>query len=225
MTNGTTGQLLKRALDVVASIGLLVLFSPLLVVVYVLVHTFLGRPVLFRHERPGRHARPFHLIKFRTMTNETDASGRLLPDSQRLTALGRFLRSTSVDELPELLNVLKGDMSLVGPRPLLTRYTAYFREAERCRFDVRPGITGLAQVRGRNDLSWDTRIAADVWYVRNWSLWLDLKILALTALQVVSRRGLQVDPGSVMKDLDEERRQSESVALDEGEDELAEIHS
>ncbi|MBN1640890.1 MAG: sugar transferase, partial [Anaerolineae bacterium] len=150
--------------------------------------------------------KPFTLIKFRTMTDARDADGKLRPDAERLTPLGRFLRSTSLDELPELLNVIRGEMSLVGPRPLLMRYDPYFRASERSRFLVRPGITGLAQVSGRNDLPWDERIAADVRYVDECSLGLDLAVLFSTAWQALRREGLRVDPGTNMLDFDEERR-------------------
>lgn len=146
------------------------------------------------------------MYKFRTMTDAMDNSGNLLPDSQRLTRVGRFLRSTSLDELPELFNVLKGDMSLVGPRPLLMRYMPYFTSRERLRFSVRPGITGLAQVSGRNTLPWDDRLELDVQYVEKWSLKLDWHILWLTLRHVLQKRGVEVDPRSVMLDLDEERR-------------------
>lgn len=196
----------KRLLDLAcAAFGLLV-FSPVLAVVATLVRLRLGTPVLFRQQRPGLHAQPFALLKFRTMTNRRDNSGDLLPDTQRLTRIGAFLRATSLDELPELWNVLRGEMSLVGPRPLLMRYTPYFTAPERIRFVVRPGITGLAQVSGRNDLNWDARIAADVEYVRRLSFSLDMEIIARTVLGVLARRGLQVDPGAAMLDFDEERR-------------------
>lgn len=196
----------KRLLDFAsATFGLLV-FSPVLAVVAILVRLRLGTPVLFRQQRPGLDTKPFTLLKFRTMTDMRDNSGALLPDTQRLTKMGAFLRETSLDELPELWNVIRGEMSLVGPRPLLMRYTPYFTVPERIRFAVRPGITGLAQVSGRNDLNWDARIAADVEYVRRLSFFLDLEIIARTVLGVLARRGLQVDPGATMLDFDEERR-------------------
>lgn len=196
----------KRVLDIIiASLGL-ILALPLILLTTLLVRYFIGAPVLFCQERPGYNGNLFVLCKFRTMTNELDASGNLLPDTQRLTAFGKFLRKTSLDELPELFNVLKGDMSLVGPRPLLKRYYPYFTEEEKVRFSMKPGITGLAQVMGRNDLSWDKRIAADIKYVEQCSLTLDMQLLISTGWRVVSRHGLQVDPGSVMLDFDEERR-------------------
>jgi len=154
----------------------------------------LGVPVLFRQRRPGLHGQPFTLLKFRTMTGARDAAGNLLPDAERLTPLGRFLRATSLDELPELLNVLKGEMSLVGPRPLLLEYLTRYTPEQARRHDVRPGITGWAQVNGRNALSWEHKFALDVWYVDHVSLGLDLKILVLTALRVLARQGIS-QPG------------------------------
>jgi len=168
----------------------------------------MGRPVLFRQTRPGLHARPFDILKFRTMRNAHDASGRPLSDEDRLTWLGRFLRATSLDELPELLNVLRGDMSLVGPRPLLTRYLSSYTLKERVRFLVRPGITGLAQISGRNDLPWDERLATDVSYVENLSIREDVRILALTVARVLMRSGVQTNPSGSMLDLDVERQQA-----------------
>src|SRR5690606_21072813 len=150
---------MKRIFDVVVSISLLVVLSPLLILLALLIRIKLGSPVLFRQTRPGKNTKPFDMVKFRTMTNERGADGKLLPDKERLTSFGRFLRSTSLDELPELWNVLKGDMSLVGPRPLLMEYLGYYTDEEMLRFSVRPGITGLAQVNGRNETTWDARLA------------------------------------------------------------------
>lgn len=195
----------KRALDVLGSgIGLVIL-SPILLVLALLVWICHGRPVLYRQARPGLRGKLFTVCKFRTMTDARDEAGELLPDSERLTWLGRLLRKSSLDELPELWNVLKGEMSLVGPRPLLREYLPYFTEREQQRHSVRPGITGLAQVSGRNLLDWDDRLELDVQYVENWSTWLDLKILVLTLVHLVHRKGLVVDPGSVMLNLDEAR--------------------
>ena len=196
----------KRVFDLVITLPVLVVVSPALLGIGLLVRLKLGSPVLFRQERPGLNGRLFKIAKFRTMTDEHDAGGDLLPDAQRLMKLGRILRSTSLDELPELFNVLKGEMSIVGPRPLLMRYYPYFTEDERIRFTVKPGITGLAQISGRNDLSWDQRIASDVRYVKELSFALDLHIMILTLWRVISRHGLQVDPGATMLDFDEERR-------------------
>lgn len=198
----------KRTLDVCAALLGLLLLSPVLLAVMLAVAIVLGPPVFFRQERPGYRGRRFTLLKFRTMTDVCDAEGVLLSDAKRLTRFGRFLRATSLDELPELINVLRGEMSLVGPRPLLLRYLPYFSTEERRRFEVRPGITGLAQVAGRNDLSWDLRIGRDVTYVERCSLGLDLKILFLTLWKVFLREGLRVDPASSMLDFDEERRRA-----------------
>lgn len=196
----------KRAVDVIVAAVGLAAFAPLMGAIALLVWRRFGRPVIFTQARAGRDAREFDIRKFRTMLDSRDDSGALLPDTERLTRLGAGLRATSLDELPELWNVLKGDMSLVGPRPLLLRYTPVLTDEELLRFSVRPGITGLAQVNGRNDSSWTTRLVQDVWYVRNWNLSLDLKILALTAVQVLRRQGVVIDPGSVMLDLDVERQ-------------------
>lgn len=201
----------KRLLDIIYASIALVMLLPVMVVIGFLVRSRLGTPVLYRQQRPGLQGRPFTLIKFRTMTDGRDENGVLLPDTQRLTANGRFLRKTSLDELPELWNVLTGEMSLVGPRPLLPRYTPYFTEEERLRFTVRPGITGLAQVSGRNNLSWDARIAADVEYVRRLSFRLDMQILFLTLKTTLMREGLGVDPGAAMLDFDVERRQRMAI--------------
>ena len=181
---------MKRVIDLILGIVLFVVLFPVLLIVAFLVRVMLGSPVLFRQTRPGRNARPFELIKFRTMTDEKDAKGELLPDSQRLSAFGRMLRATSLDELPELWNVLKGDMSLVGPRPLLMEYLDLYTSEQSRRHEVRPGITGWAQVSGRNALSWEDKFALDVWYVDNQSLWLDLKILLMTIMKVVKRDGV-----------------------------------
>lgn len=204
---------LKHVLDIIVATLVLIVISPVLLLLAVLVRCMLGTPVLFRQRRPGWHGIPFTLYKLRTMTNALDATGNLLPDGQRLTSFGRFLRSSSLDELPELINVIKGEMSLVGPRPLLMRYYPFFTEEEKVRFSVRPGITGLAQVSGRNDLSWDSRIAADVEYVRTCSLRLDMEILIKTGLAVFVRHGIQVDPGATMLDFDEERRRRASDSI------------
>ena len=196
----------KRLFDVAVSAAALVVLTPVLLLLATLVRCLLGAPVLFRQRRSGRGRRPFTILKFRTMTDERDAAGALLPDSRRLTRFGRLLRSTSLDELPELWNVLKGEMSLVGPRPLLPRYDSYYSEEERRRFDLLPGITGWAQINGRNDLAWDDRLACDVWYAGAYSFGLDLKILCLTVFKVLRRDNVQADPGATFGALDEERR-------------------
>ena len=195
----------KRVGDIVgAALGLVILSAPI-AALSIAVRCILGSPVFFRQIRPGRYGEPFELIKFRTMTDATDESGALLPDRERLTPFGRILRSTSADELPSLWNVLRGDMSLVGPRPLLSRYTDYFTEEESLRLELRPGITGQAQTNGRNTASWDLRLADDVRYVRNLSVWLDLRILGRTMTRVFRRSGVVEDPESIMANLDVER--------------------
>ena len=180
----------KRALDAAGSAVLLVLFSPLILAVGLLVRSTLGSPVLFRQQRPGLGGHPFTLLKFRTMADVADASGEPRPDTERLTRVGSFLRRWSLDELPGLWNVLRGDMSLVGPRPLLTRYLARYTPEQARRHEVRPGITGWAQVNGRDEQTWAQRFALDVWYVEHVSFLLDLKIGALTAWKIVSREGV-----------------------------------
>ena len=181
---------MKRAMDLVGALAALVLLSPIVVVLCILVRSKLGSPVFFRQVRPGIEGRPFKMVKFRTMTDERGPDGALLPDDQRLTGLGAWLRSTSLDELPELFNVLKGDMSLVGPRPLLMDYLSLYNDRQARRHEVRPGITGWAQINGRNALSWEEKFELDVWYVDNRSLWLDIKILFKTVLQVLKRDGI-----------------------------------
>jgi lipopolysaccharide/colanic/teichoic acid biosynthesis glycosyltransferase len=201
---------MKRLLDAVVSAVALAILAVPMAVVAILIRKKLGSPVVFKQMRPGRDGRLFEMYKFRTMTDARDAEGRLLRDGERLTKFGSLLRSTSVDELPELWNVLKGQMSLIGPRPLLTRYSEYFTEEENLRTVVRPGITGWAQVHGRNTASWDERLAHDVWYVKNYSLGLDAKILFLTIQKVFRRQGVVVDPESIMKNLDDERREAKT---------------
>jgi len=180
----------KRAFDLFVATSVLIVLSPLLVAIAVVVRIFLGSPVLFRQVRPGYKARPFTCLKFRTMTDKRDAKGQLLSDAERLTPLGQFLRSTSLDELPELINVIRGDMSLVGPRPLLMQYLGRYTPEQMRRHDVVPGITGWAQINGRNAASWEQKFAYDVWYVENRSFWLDLKILALTLWKTLQREGI-----------------------------------
>ncbi len=203
----------KRLFDVLVSVTALVVLSPLLVLIAILVRVFLGSPVLFRQTRSGHQQKPFTILKFRTMTDERDAAGNSLSDSVRLTPLGRFLRATSLDELPELVNVVCGDMTLVGPRPLHNRYDAWYRAEEMKRFDVRPGITGWAQINGRNALSWDRRFEYDVWYVGACGFWLDLKILFLTVGKVVRRENVQVNTDLTVPSLDDERREQKADSL------------
>lgn len=184
----------KRLVDLLLSALLLVLLSPLLLLLALLVWIEIGKPILFKQQRPGLHGQPFALLKFRTMTDDQDAEGRLLPDAARLTRLGRFLRGVSLDELPELINVLRGEMSLVGPRPLLVQYLERYTPEQMRRHEVRPGITGWAQVNGRNAITWEEKFALDVWYVDHRSFWLDLQILALTLWKVIIREGIS-QPG------------------------------
>ena len=187
-------KLIKRAFDVAASASGLALTAPVLAATAVALRASVGSPVLFRHQRPGLHGKPFTLYKFRTMTEERSSDGRLLPDDQRLTSVGRLVRSLSLDELPQLWNVLKGDMSLVGPRPLLMQYLERYSPQQARRHEVRPGITGWAQVHGRNTVEWERKFELDVWYVDHWSLALDAKILFRTALSVIRREGIS-NPG------------------------------
>lgn len=184
---------MKRIFDLVAaSFGLLVM-SPVILFVAFLVRIKLGSPVFFIQVRPGKDGMPFEMIKFRTMINDIDQYGNLLPDSHRMTSLGVFLRSTSLDELPELINVLKGDMSLVGPRPLLMEYLSLYSREQYRRHEIRPGVTGWAQVNGRNLISWDDKFKLDVWYVDNRTFWLDLKIIFLTVKKVLLRDGISAE--------------------------------
>lgn len=184
----------KRGFDLALAAAGLVVLSPVIGVLALLVRKQLGAPVLFRQQRPGLGGRPFTILKFRTMTDGRDAQGHLLPDAERLTSFGRFLRSSSLDELPELWNVIRGDMSLVGPRPLLMQYLPRYTPEQARRHEVRPGITGWAQVNGRNAVSWEQKFALDVWYVDNMSLILDLRIIAATVGKALKREGIN-EPG------------------------------
>jgi sugar transferase EpsL len=184
----------KRLLDMLLTAPFLLVCAPVVALVALCVRLRLGSPVLFCQQRPGLYGRSFTLLKFRTMTEARDGQGHLLPDAERLTPLGRFLRSTSLDELPEFLNVLRGDMSLVGPRPLLMKYLERYTPEQMRRHDVRPGITGWAQVNGRNAITWEHKFALDVWYVDHLSCWLDLKIVVLTVWRIVRRDGIN-EPG------------------------------
>ena len=197
---------MKRAFDLLLVLGALFLLWPLLLGLILVIRLRIGSPVFFRQQRPGLRGRPFWLLKFRTMTNATDAAGNLLPDAQRLTGFGRFLRASSLDELPELINVLKGDMSLVGPRPLLMEYLPRYTPEQARRHEVRPGITGWAQVNGRNAISWEEKFKLDVWYVEHHNLWLDLRILALTVIQVFQRKGINAAGHATMPAFEGGRR-------------------
>jgi lipopolysaccharide/colanic/teichoic acid biosynthesis glycosyltransferase len=193
MSNRTRTRRAKRYFDLLCIFLSLPLLVPGCALVALLVRVFLGEPVLFKQKRPGQGAQPFLMVKFRSMVDLRDADGNLLPDEQRLTRFGRFLRATSMDELPELWNVLKGEMSLVGPRPLLMEYVDLYTPEQARRHEVPPGITGWAQVNGRNGLSWEDKFRLDVWYVDNQSVWLDLKILCLTVWKVISREGITAE--------------------------------
>ena len=190
--------MLKRAFDIAASTSALVVLSPVLAITAYKVKKELGSPVLFRQTRPGLHGKPFEMIKFRTMKDATDKEGNALPDSERLTEFGKKLRASSLDELPELWNVLKGDMSLVGPRPLLMEYLPLYNAEQAKRHNVRPGVTGYAQVNGRNSLSWEDKFKLDTWYVEHQSLWLDIKILLKTVKKVIIKDGISADGEATM---------------------------
>ena len=184
----------KRIFDLVSTILGLILLSPFILLTALSVAIFLGTPILFRQQRPGYKGRPFFIYKFRTMTDASDSAGNLLPDSRRLTRLGRFLRALSLDELPELFNILRGEMSVVGPRPLLMEYLERYSPEQMRRHDVYPGLTGWAQVNGRNAITWQDKFRYDVWYVDNWSFWLDIKIIFMTLWKVIKREGIS-QPG------------------------------
>ena len=191
--------MIKSIFDKILALFLIILFSPIYIIVSLLIFFKMGRPILFRQKRPGYKEKIFGIYKFRTMTNEKDANGNLLPDDKRLVGIGKFIRSTSLDELPQLFNVLKGEMSFVGPRPLLEEYLPLYNEKQKRRHDVKPGITGWAQVNGRNAISWEQKFDYDVWYVDNQSFWLDIKILWLTFLKVVKRSDISSSTSSTME--------------------------
>ncbi|WP_340249697.1 sugar transferase [Sulfitobacter pontiacus] len=197
---------MKRIFDLLGSSVGLVLFSPILLAVSLLIWRQMGRPITFRQVRPGLNGKGFEMIKFRTMRNAVDKKGDVLPDSERLTSLGRFLRASSLDELPELWNVLKGDMSLVGPRPLLMEYLPIYSIEQARRHQIRPGVTGWAQINGRNAISWEEKFELDVWYVDNRTLWLDLKIIWLTTRKVFKREGISAVGEATMPRFEGEKR-------------------
>jgi lipopolysaccharide/colanic/teichoic acid biosynthesis glycosyltransferase len=198
---------MKRVFDFVVAAAAVIVLSPVIATVALLVRIKLGKPVLFRHVRPGLHGQPFTLLKFRTMIDVVDSDGSSLPDAQRLTAFGQLLRRWSLDELPELYNVLRGDMSLVGPRPLLMEYLPLYSAEQARRHDVRPGLTGWAQVNGRNSITWDEKFAFDLWYVDHASLSLDLKILWLTVKNVFTRHGISAEGEATMPKFSGSKRQ------------------
>ena len=191
-------SLFKRCFDFMIALAILTLLLPPLFFVYLLVASRLGYPALFRQKRPGYRGQPFLLLKFRTMTNARDARGSLLPDAQRLTPIGRWLRSTSIDELPALINILRGEMSFIGPRPLLMQYLPLYSPEQARRHDVKPGFSGWAQINGRNALSWEDKFCLDVWYVDHQNFWLDLRIFLLTILKVIRREGINADGDTTM---------------------------
>ena len=193
-------KFIKRFFDLTATVPSVIILSPVLVLIGILVRLKIGSPVLFKQIRPGFHGKPFIIYKFRTMTDDLDGNGNLLPDGERLTRLGRFLRMTSMDELPEFFNVIKGDMSIVGPRPLLMQYLDRYTPEQARRHEVKPGITGWAQVNGRNAISWEDKFKLDVWYVDNQSAWLDVKIILMTVWQVLKREGISAKGEATMEE-------------------------
>ena len=205
----------KRIFDLLFTGFLLVVFAPLLITIALLVRWILGSPILFKQIRPGLHGNPFTIYKFRSMVDAHDQEGNLLPDEERLPAFGKLLRSLSLDELPELVNVMKGEMSLVGPRPLLTVYLDRYSQEQARRHDVPPGITGWAQVNGRNAISWDDKLKFDVWYVDHRNLWLDMKILWMTATQVLKREGISAEGHCTAPDFIGNEKQSSSSCENE----------
>lgn len=190
--------LLKRLFDLIFAVTLLVVFLPVIIVLTVTIRMFLGRPVIFTQLRPGLKGKPFSVYKFRTMTDKRNSIGELLPDVERMTRFGQFLRSTSLDELPGLWNVIQGDMSVVGPRPLLMEYLPLYNPDQARRHDVKPGLTGWAQVNGRNAINWDEKFRLDIWYVDNWSLWLDIKIILMTIKKVILRNDISAKGEATM---------------------------
>jgi undecaprenyl phosphate N,N'-diacetylbacillosamine 1-phosphate transferase len=189
----------KLLFDKTLALVLIIIFSPIYIIVSLLILIKMGSPILFRQQRPGKDEKIFGIYKFRTMTNEVDENGNLLPDEQRLVGIGKFIRSTSLDELPQLFNVLKGEMSFVGPRPLLIEYLDLYNDEQKRRHDVKPGITGWAQINGRNAISWEQKFEYDVWYVDNQSFWLDIKILWMTFLKVVKRSDISSNTSATME--------------------------
>ncbi len=191
---------MKRAFDLIMALCILIITLPLLLMLAMLILIFIGRPIIFSQQRPGLQGKPFYLYKFRTMSQEKDKKGKLLPDEKRLTGLGKILRRYSLDELPQLVNVVRGELSFVGPRPLLMQYLPLYNSEQARRHEVKPGITGWAQVNGRNAISWEEKFAYDVWYVDNHSFWLDLKIIGLTVIKVLRSEGISQDGAATMPD-------------------------
>jgi lipopolysaccharide/colanic/teichoic acid biosynthesis glycosyltransferase len=202
-------MLIKRIFDIVASIAGLAILAPLLIIISICILVVMGRPLIFTQRRPGYNEKPFLLYKFRTMTKKTDLKGQPLPDEQRLTSLGQFLRRTSIDEIPELINVLKGEMSIVGPRPLLMEYLPHYSQHQRLRHSIRPGITGHSQINGRNNVSWEEKFELDIWYVKNMSFFLDLTIIYNTISVVVKGKGVSAPGHVTMPRFDETKENKE----------------
>lgn len=205
----------KRILDFTLSLLALIVLSPIMLILYILVRIKLGTPVIFKQMRPGKNEKIFKLYKFRTMTDEKDEQGNLLPDEQRLTKFGKFLRSTSLDELPELINIIKGDMAIVGPRPLLVEYLEYYTEEEKHRHDVRPGLTGLAQVSGRNSITWEEKFKQDIEYINNLTFKNDVKIIFMTIGKVFKREGISQDGEATMERFDIAQAQKQNAKVEE----------
>lgn len=199
---------IKRLLDIILSLIGIIILSPLLIILYFLVLIFMGFPAIFKQARPGKNEKIFHLYKFRTMTNKKDKNGKLLPDDKRLTKFGKFLRKTSLDELPELFNILFGQMSFIGPRPLLVEYLDYYTEEEHHRHDVTPGLTGWAQVNGRNLVNWDKKFQLDLEYVNNLTFKMDLKVIFKTIKVVLCREGINTESGNTMEKLNDIRKKA-----------------
>jgi undecaprenyl phosphate N,N'-diacetylbacillosamine 1-phosphate transferase len=203
---------IKRILDLILSLMALIVLMPLMIIIGILVRINLGSPIIFKQKRPGKNEKIFTLYKFRTMTDKRNIDGNLLPDEYRLTKFGKFLRSTSLDELPELINIIKGDMAIVGPRPLLVEYLPYYTEEEKHRHDVRPGLTGLAQVNGRNALQWEERFSFDLQYVKNITFKNDMTIIFKTIGKVIKKEDILVGKQQILLDLDEERKNANSCS-------------
>jgi sugar transferase EpsL len=206
-------RVLKRIFDLILATPAMVILSPVLLIIYIINAILLGNPAIYRQIRPGLHGKPFCILKFRTMTDARDAEGVLLPDGARLRSFGRFLRSTSLDELPELFNILKGEMSIVGPRPLLMQYLPRYSLEQARRHEVKPGLTGWAQVNGRNAINWEDRFQLDTWYVDNWSLILDIKIILLTILKILKREGIRQEGQATMSEFMGSHKSKASKAI------------
>lgn len=205
----------KRILDFTLSLLALIVLSPIMLILYILVRIKLGNPVIFKQMRPGKNEKIFKLYKFRTMTDEKDEQGNLLPDEQRLTKFGKFLRSTSLDELPELINIIKGDMAIVGPRPLLVQYLEFYNEEQKHRHDVRPGLTGLAQVSGRNSITWEEKFKQDIEYINHLTFKNDVKIIFMTIGKVFKREGISQDGEATMERFDIAQAQKQNAKIEE----------